>query len=319
MNYIIHNANHEDWLKNRAEGIGSSEVATLLGVNQYETPYQLWLKKTGRVRTEEKETFLMKAGHYLEDAISRFCADEVGLDIVKSSASEFIVVNSDKPFLRVSPDRYAYPNGEKHTRENKCIIECKSTQHTIDPDDIPDYWFVQVMYQLGVSEVNRAYISWLTQGREFGQKLISFDKDFYRYIAEIVERFWVDNILGGAEPELSNLTDVLIKYPKHTPDKEVIASDDLIQLCAELKDKNTSIKRLEAERDMMIEKIKFSMKDAESLVVPFSNDNPKRVLATFKASKDSTAFDEDAFKKANPDLYSQYLRKKSGNRRFSIK
>ena len=33
----------EEWLAARNEGIGASEVASVLGLNPWETPYQLWL------------------------------------------------------------------------------------------------------------------------------------------------------------------------------------------------------------------------------------------------------------------------------------
>ena len=116
---VIVSKNHEDWLKSREGGIGSSEVGTILGLNQWETPYQLWLRKTGQVPAVEQENFLMKAGHYLEDTISRFYADEAGVDIVKASAKEFVVVDKERPYMRVSPDRYAYPVGAKKTNDNE--------------------------------------------------------------------------------------------------------------------------------------------------------------------------------------------------------
>ena len=318
-NYILTHKNHQEWLKSREKGIGSSEVATVLGVNPYQTPYQLWLIKTGRVKVEEKENFLMKAGHYLEDAISHFCADEARLEIVKNSASEFIVVNKEKEFLRVSPDRYAFPIDARHTKENKVIIECKSTQNQVDKDDISKYWFTQVSYQLGVTELNRAYLAWLTQGRSFDYKIINFDPDFFAFIAEEVERFWVDCVLGGMEPALSNLSDVLIKYPRHEEGKSKVADIELIDMWAELKDINTEIKRLQSTKEEIESAIKTSMLDAERLIIPAEKDTPERTIATWRASKESKKFDVEAFREAEPEIYAKYLREVSGSRRFSIK
>ena len=34
--------NREEWLSERTGGIGSSEIATIVGLNPYETPYSLW-------------------------------------------------------------------------------------------------------------------------------------------------------------------------------------------------------------------------------------------------------------------------------------
>lgn len=317
---VIKSDNHFGWLQSRKGGIGSSEVATLLGVSPYDTPYKLWLRKTGRVREEEKETFLMKAGHYLEDAISRFCADETGLEIIKSSAAEFVVINKDKPYLRVSPDRFAWPQGATHSPSNRVIIECKSTQMDIDPANIPPHWFVQIMYQLGVCELETAANAWLTQGRSFGYKWLSFDKDFYKDVIEAeVERFWYDNILGDKEPALSDIEDVLLKYPKQEAGKAINASDGLLDKYNELKETNAEIKRLTAIKESAEEYIKMSMLDAESVVIPATEETPSRTLFTWKATKPSEKFDMAAFKNENEELYAKYLRTQEGARRFAIK
>lgn len=46
-NTIIRPKDREEWLQVRKSGIGSSEVATIVGLNPWETPYQLWRRKVG--------------------------------------------------------------------------------------------------------------------------------------------------------------------------------------------------------------------------------------------------------------------------------
>ena len=41
------------WRKFRALGVGGSDMSTILGLNQYSTPYELWLEKTGRQQPED--------------------------------------------------------------------------------------------------------------------------------------------------------------------------------------------------------------------------------------------------------------------------
>ena len=38
----------DEWLKERTKGIGGSDVSTILGLNPYKTPLQLWEEKTGK-------------------------------------------------------------------------------------------------------------------------------------------------------------------------------------------------------------------------------------------------------------------------------
>ena len=318
-NFTIKTSSHDEWLEARKDGIGASEVGTILGVNPYETPYQLWLRKTGRAPAKE-ESFLMKAGHYLEAAIAQFCADETGVEIIKQSAGDFLVVNEDRPFLRVSPDRYAWLPNCRHTKDNKVIIECKSTQKQVHGDDIPLTWFSQVMYQLGVCEMEQAYLAWLTQGRDFGCKNIRFDADFYGdVIVPEVEKFWKDNILGGIEPALVNIEDVKLKYPQHESGKALEASEELLEKYYTLVETNRQIKLLSEIKAEAEDALKFALKDAESIVAPATKDEPFKTLVTWKTSKASTRFDEGAFAKDNPELYAQYMRNVQGSRRFAIK
>ena len=75
MYTIIRPNTREEWLEVRKSGIGSSEVGTILGLNPFETPYQLWRRKLG-MDSPKEENFAMKAGHYLEDAVSLFFRDD---------------------------------------------------------------------------------------------------------------------------------------------------------------------------------------------------------------------------------------------------
>lgn len=44
---------HRAWLAFRTEGVGGSDMSTILGLNTYTTPYELWLEKTGRQKPED--------------------------------------------------------------------------------------------------------------------------------------------------------------------------------------------------------------------------------------------------------------------------
>lgn len=313
---VIVSKSHDEWLKSREGGIGSSEVGVILGLSQYETPYQLWLRKTGQVQKVEEENFLMKAGHYLEDAVSRFYADETGTEIIKSSAKEFVVVDKDNPFMRVSPDRYGWPRGVKHSPSNRTIIECKTTQKPVSYDDIPKTWFVQLVYQLHVCKLSQGALAWLISGREFGYRDFAYDAEFAGWIAEEVTRFWVDCIVGGHEPALVNVQDVLIKFPKSVVGKTVEASDEIYDRWLELKEANAEIKRLQAVKEQAEDAIKMAMGDAEILRMPGGD----KTLITWKSGKKGReTFDKDSFKKDHPELVSQYFKEGNPARMFLCK
>lgn len=309
---IIRPKDRTEWLGYRTGGIGSSEVGTILGVNPYETPYQLWRRKM-EMDAPKDETFAMKAGHYLEDAVACFFSDSTGAEIIKASAGDWLIVNQDKPFLRVSPDRTYWAAGEKHSAHNKRILECKTTQKQIDEEDLPAQWICQLTYQLGVAELEQGALAWLTAGRSFGYKDLYFDKELWEYMTQEVEKFWVDNILGKQEPLSQSVEDVLLKNPRHLIGKTIQADNDMILDFAALKNIKEEIATLDKDKKEIENRIKMAMQDAESV------SNQGETLATWKASKDGVKFDEKRFKAENPELYARYQVEKKGTRTFLLK
>lgn len=303
---------HQEWLQARREGIGSSEVGTILGLNKFETPYQLWRRKRG-IDPPEEENFFMKAGHYLEDAVSRFFADETGVEIIKASAGEYIVVNDEKPFLRVSPDRtYWLPNMVRNAA-NKGIVECKTTQLPISEDDIPMSWFTQLQYQLGVTGMKQGAIAWLTQGREFGYVTYDFDPDYFQFIVGKAEDFWKECIVGGAEPPAISAEDVLIKAPQSVTGKTIEATEELAKAIGKLKNMKKGYSVLESRIDAASEAVKLAMGDAEAITYNGST------LVTWKSGKkESFRFDAKRYEAEHPDLCKDYM-VKTFSRRFLVK
>lgn len=311
-NTIIRPKDRTEWLKHRESGIGSSEVATIVGLNPWETPYQLWRRKVG-LDAPKQENFAMKAGHYLEDAVSLFWQDETGQQVIKSSAGDWLIRDDKRPYLQVSPDRTYWLRDMPRNNENKGILEIKTTQKSIDEDDIPKHWFCQVQYQLGVAGYQCGSLAWLTQGREFGYKDLALVPDFFAWLVEEVDKFWLDNIQGKQEPTAANVQDILLKYNRHTDGKIVEVNDDIFAAYQDLKAVKDELAVIEEKKASLEEKIKMGFGDAEAI------SYAGQTLATWKAPKPSSKFDAKAFTAAHPDLAKEYTVTTQGTRRFLLK
>lgn len=310
---VIKYKNREEWLKNRSKGIGASEAGTVLGLNPWETPYQLWRRKKG-IDPPKVENFAMKAGHYLEDAVSKFYEDESHCHIIKASTDDYTILNTDCPILRVSPDRTFWRINAKHNEAEKSILECKTTQMTIDPDDIPKHWFCQLQMNLGVGEYKDGALAWLTMGRDFGYLDMDFDPEFYGWMKDEITKFWQDYIIGDQEPPAYNASDVLLKFSRHKVGKEIVATAEIMEQITRLKEIKESAKAYEPEQKAIENNLKMFFADAESIV-----DENGMTLATWKAPNPKKTFDEKRFESENPDLYESYTLEKQGARRLLIK
>lgn len=310
--YKLVSKTREEWLENRKGGIGASEVATILGCNPWDTPYQLWLRKTGQAAPIE-ENLSMRLGHLLEESVATLWGEETNREVIKSTAGDWMYVDKDKPFLRVSPDREWWIPGMKKNARNRGILECKTTQKSIDADAIPKHWFCQVQMNLGVAGYEHASLAWLTSGRNFGFKDIEFNKSFYEWMVSEVETFWNENVLKGIAPAPVNLQDIISIYPKSEDGKGIEVSEEIALMCEELKTLNEQLDKMEEGKKAIEEKIKMAFGDAESISYGGTT------LATWKSSKPSEKFDSKRFKAEHPELAAQYIKEQAGSRRFNLK
>lgn len=314
MKKTIKYKTREEWLANRTQGIGASEAGTVLGLNPWESPYMLWRRKKG-LDAPKEENFAMKAGHYLEDAVSRFYADETGAYIIKNTTEDFTILDTERPWLRVSPDRLFWREGATKSDKHKSVLECKTTQIEIDPDNLPKHWFCQLQMNMGVGEYDNGALAWLTMGRQFGYRDISFDKEFYDWMTGEISEYWKKYIVGNEEPPISTPDDVLVKYPRHKEGKEVEATEEIMQMILRLKELNGEIKPKEAEKKDIEASLKLFFGDAETIVSPSGN-----VIATWKAPKATMQFDKKLFESQVPeDERAKWYKEVQGARRLLIK
>lgn len=304
----------EEWLEARKDGIGASEVATIVGLNPWETPYQLWRRKKG-LDPAKPMTVAMNTGHILEDGVAQYWAQATGREIIQASKTEFMFINKEKPFLRVSPDRTYWLEGATRNDDNKGILECKTTRMKVDPDDLPKYWFAQLQMNLGVAGYTQGSLAWLSagQGFDFGYQDLKLVPDFFGWLVEETEKFWVDNIIGGAEPNAASVADVLLKYNRHTGGKIIECSDEVFEVYQNLKEVKKEIKALEERQEAYEATLKMAFADAEAL--SYGGDT----IATWKAPKASPKFDAKAFQADHPDLAKPYLHITQGARRLLLK
>lgn len=307
---ILRSDNRADWLTERSKGLGSSDIATIIGANPYRTPYELWAERKGLAPKAEGNSFLMELGHSLEPVIADFYERYTGRRILPESVGDWMYVDEEKDFLRASPDRlFELPKGR-----GEGILEIKSTSLRIDPDDLPRYWFCQLQYQMGIGQKEHGSIAWLSQGRDLGYQDFDFNPKFYEYLKEQATEFWERYIIGDEEPPLTSPKDYALKYTQHTEGKTLQADSETLTAYHRLKDIKTQIKDLETQEEILTTQIKVALLDAEALI-----DATGATLLSYKTNKDSERLDSKRLKAEAPELYASYCKTTKGARVLRLK
>lgn len=229
-------AGREPWLAARQDGIGGSEVGALIGISDYETPFSVYNTKK-RGGKDLSGLAAVEWGHRLENVVAEKVADEIGL---VSRFGGGLWASREKPFLRVTPDRFAT---KPRAWRAQALIECKTAgddEHwesgTIRPNgggtgSAPLSYQAQCQWQMGIIGLPVAYLGCLVLGRErqFFTVEIAFDKEWFAEMAAEAERFWFENIVADEPPMhdlrhpkteelLKDLSPVVVKPSVDLPD-----------------------------------------------------------------------------------------------------
>lgn len=304
ISYEYHTS-REQWLAARKRGIGGSAAGTILGVSNYETPWQYWARAKG-ILPQKEETPEMRAGHLLEPVVVKLFAEETGSTEETGTAMDFTVQNSDYPGVVASPDRIMKTAGGR-----RLVLECKTTQRTISEETLPKSWYCQLQLYMTVCDIKQGAIAWLSRGVDFGWLPVQRNEEFVAYMMPRLAEFWRNYIDGEQTPPLES-ADAALAFPLST-ERVVELSSEAYTAAERLQELRASRKALEEEESQLTDYIKGQMQDAG--VATFQGET----VATWKTSKPREAFDSKAFKAAYPDLYKAFVKEGKPTRPFLLK
>lgn len=141
-----------DWLAKRAEGLGGSDAACILGLNPWKTNQQLFKEKVGEIEAEDiSDKPAVKYGHAAEGSLRQLF--RLDFPEYKLYYRNNEILRSKKlPYLQASVD------GELEDEQGrKGILEIKTTTvlHSRQKEDwrerVPDTYFCQVLHYLLVT------------------------------------------------------------------------------------------------------------------------------------------------------------------------
>lgn len=259
-------ASREDWLRARKGGIGASEVAGLLGVSKWTTPYAIWAEKaTPDIDLDRPMSDRQRWGLALEDKIAEAFEDETGFETSLPvnwgddlTATHLILwhagaVDGRAVPLFATPDRYVEVPGCDHA----ALAELKTAgaERASDwADGPPVEYLVQVQAQLACCpRAPWAYIAVLIGGNDFRWYKVERDPETIAEIERIATAFWWEHVASGVPPAVDGhpaTTDAIKRRyaTEDAPDSEIEldpASADAGQRLLELQD---AIKALKAEQ-----------------------------------------------------------------------
>ena len=202
------NMSREDWLAERRNSLGGSDMGAVLGLNRWSSPYSVWAEKTGRLPPKE-DSEAMRQGRDLEEYVASRFTEKSGKQVQRMN---YLLRNDDAPYLHANIDRRIL--GERSG------LECKTASalnlKTYAGGEFPDSYYVQCVTYLTVTGWERWYLAVLILGKGFQVYQITTVEDdavpewcessVYVSQAEMdalksgAKRFWEEYVLPDQAP-----------------------------------------------------------------------------------------------------------------------
>lgn len=222
------------WLDWRRRGVGASDVAAILGISPWASPWSVWADKCGLL-PPEPENEAMTAGRWLEAAIGPWFTHETGLHV---AGEQTWCTHRELAHHRCTVDGFVVERGAmgdgfvvaQDPLAALGVLEIKVTGPGRRWDDIPAHYVAQVQWQMHVTGLDRAWLAVL-MGRRLDVHEVERDQGDIALMVERADQFWDQFVAAGTPPPTdghdATLRAIGEVYPDHVEGLAVEAGDRL--------------------------------------------------------------------------------------------
>ena len=300
--------NKQEWLRERKNYLGGTDLAAICGLSPYRTALDVYLDKTSD-DIEENTNSAMHWGTLLEDVVAKEYAEVTGQTI---GIEPNTIYHPSIKFLAANIDRWV---GNK-----KYVLECKTAGFNKNKewgdsgtDQIPESYLVQVAYYAAICDVPKVDIAVLIGGQDFRIYTYERSKELEEKLIKIACNFWHNHIEKRIPPKCVSTRDTFNLFPQSNY-HEIVAESNIIEKLQELKAAKEEESRIADTIEKLKTDIQEFMRDYDVLI-----DNNGNVIATWKNSTPRSFFDLKRFKDEAKDLYMKYSSYTKQSRVFLIK
>lgn len=315
-------SSRERWLEERKRYITATDVSAICGLNPWRTPLDVYLEKSG-LTEPQPETVPMRMGRMLQPVVLDLYEEKTGLAVRRYDDTE-LVVSSDIPWAACTPDAELVA-GDRRVVEAKIVGERQAARWG-EPgtDDVPEYYLVQVAWQMLVTGREAGDLAALFGGRDFAVYPIRKVDALARALVERCERFRAEHLVPGVAPEIgageSAARYLRTLYPRDARPELLPSDERLDALAMRLANLRTLRDNYETEVEIVENLFKADIGDAAGI-------RGSGWLATWKKSRDSknTDWQAVAHELADANLVrlneaaKKHTTTKPGTRRFNFK
>jgi len=277
----------------RRKHIGGSDMAAILGLSRFRTPYDVWLDKTGQY-DGSPESDAAHAGNRFEAAVLDEAQDRLG----PLERNIFLPAPDNLP-IAVNLDARIIATHEPVEAKTSGLFGALHPDWGEEgTDEIPEEYIVQVQTEMLCANANLCHVVAFLGGRGFQMYRVERNRQLTDILVARAVEFWEKHVKANIPPADSVPSIEVIKHIRRTPDKSVEIAPEV--LAAWLTSKE-ALKQAEAEEEGCKVGLLTAMGDAEAgLCGELGN-------VTFM-SQTRSGVDATRLKTEQPDVYQQFVK-----------
>ena len=199
-----------DWLAARREGITASEIAVVMGLSPFDSPFALYHRKRGDLAAVE-DNDAMRIGRHLESLVCKMFAERRP-EFHLLGDGRALYAHESRPWQMATPDRIVYEStGYPSVWDAPAAVLEAKTAATYDgwgddgTDEIPVHYRCQVLWQMDVLGLDAAFVACLfIHSRKLRVYELAMDDSARNDLALLREagQEFTRQVAGGEEPDV---------------------------------------------------------------------------------------------------------------------
>ncbi|MGL4298575.1 MAG: YqaJ viral recombinase family protein [Candidatus Neomicrothrix subdominans] len=252
-----------EWLAWRRGGIGASDIAALLGLSPWSSPFAVWADKLALLPDEDlSDDDPREFGRRAEAMLGPWFADSTGLHL---AGTQPWASNPAEPWMLATPDGVVVGRPNSNIDDALGGLEIKVEFDHRPWDDIPPHYQAQGQWQMAVTGWERVWFAVL-HGRRFRVYELKRDQADIDMMTDRARTFWLDHVLARVAPPIDGsdaTADVLrTLYPNADKGQTVELGIEAIELRDAYVDAKATAKDAEARAQAVANEIKAVMGEA---------------------------------------------------------
>lgn len=290
------------WVESRKHGIGGSDVAAIMGLNNYTSPYEVWLVKTGQMEPPDLSgKQAVEWGNRLEDVVAQKFAE--AHPELKVELKEATLVSKERPWAFANLDRLLTDaDGEHGILEVKTVGAFRASDWD---DGVPTYYLTQVAHYMSVTGFDWAYFAVLIGGQEYREYYVERDDEDIKAVNEYVDEFWHTNVEGNVPPALigsSGEAEALFAGSSSDDGEFAYALDGDLPNTDELEGIKQQIKQLTERKKLIENQLRLAIGKSKGV------ETPTKKITWVRSTR--TTFDSKAFREECPEVAKRFMASK---------